>query len=388
MIKALQAREVIAKILLRHMSEKSKVAKEVNEAEFIVTYYPISVFSSFTGKDTTEILSYDGDATITYRCQETGNEETFNLRETHIVKLDWKIDWAMRWADMGVNFESAGKDHLSPDGSYDVSADVAKEVFGVKPPLSLAYEMIGIQGLGGKMSGSKGNALSPGQLMEIYETPLLLWLYFRILPSQRFDLAFDSEVLRQYGELDGQVEKLRAGALSEPEAEALRLAGADAMPENPIPFRQAIAFGQIVQWDADKVEHMLSSLDLRYDHASIERRLLLAKHYLETYHPEEMITLLAEPHRSYMSNMTDNRIELVAKLREVLESGEDDIAKLEVLMYDIPKREGMSEEEKKKAQRDFFKDVYQLLIGKDTGPRLSTFLWAVDRGRVLELLKA
>ena len=71
----------------------------------------------------------------------------------------------------------------------------------------------------------------------------------------------------------------------------------------------------------------------------------------------------------------------------MLSNGENDIAKLEVLMYDIPKREGMSEEEKKKAQRDFFKDVYQLLIGKDTGPRLSTFLWATDRERVLGLLQ-
>ena len=42
----------------------------------------------------------------------------------------------------------------------------------------------------------------------------------------------------------------------------------------------------------------------------------------------------------------------------------------------------------KKAQRAFFKDVYNLLIGKDTGPRLGTFLWAVDRKRVASLLAA
>ena len=28
-----------------------------------------------------------------------------------------------------------------------------------------------------------------------------------------------------------------------------------------------------------------------------------------------------------------------------------------------------------------------MLIGKETGPRLSTFLWAVDRQKTLELLK-
>src|SRR3989338_2122864 len=385
-VKALRERETIAKILLSHMSEKSKQAKEIDEADFIASYYPVSVFSSFTGKDTTEILSYDGDSTLAYRCKETGKEETINLRERHIVKLAWKTDWGMRWADMGVNFESAGKDHMSPDGSYDVSEDVCTQIYGKPAPLSFAYEFIGIRGLGAKMSGSKGNSVSPGTLMEIYETPLLLLLYFRKQPFQRFDLAFDSEILRQYTELDREAESYRAGGLTEPDAEALRLAGADALPKNPIPFRQAIAFGQIVQWDLEKVVYMLESLDLRYDRVSIESRLKKARAYLEKHHQEEAVALLNELNTERVSSMTEDRKTLVLNLRTILEGGENDIARLEVLMYDIPKREGMSEEEKKRAQRDFFKDVYQLLIGKDTGPRLSTFLWAADREHVLRLL--
>ena len=385
-IKALQNREVIAKILLSHMSDKSKAAKEINEEVYIESYYPVSVYSSFTGKDTTKIISYDGDSTITYRCLETEKEETINLRETHIVKLAWKVDWAMRWADMGVNFETAGKDHLSPNSSYDVSKDIIEQVYEAQAPLSFAYEFIGIRGLGAKMSGSKGDAVTPGQLLEIYEAPLLLWLYFRKLPYQRFDLAFDSEILRQYTELDREVEKFRAGELSEQDAEALRLAGAESLPKNPIPFRQAIAFGQIVQWDADKVEHMLKSLDMNYDRGSVESRLKKAQAYLEKYQSEEIISLLDKSNESYVTNMSDNRKELIIKLREVLEGGEDDIAKLEVMMYDIPKRDGMSDDDKKMAQRDFFKDVYNLLVGRDRGPRLSTFLWAADREKVLELL--
>jgi len=385
-IKALQNRETIAKILLNRMSDKSKAAKEIDEAAYIKAYYPVSIYSSFTGKDTTEILSYDGDATLTYRCLETEKEETINLRETHIVKLAWKVDWAMRWADMRVNFETAGKDHLSPDSSYDVSEDIIKTVYGAEAPLSFAYEFIGIRGLGAKMSGSKGDAVTPGQLLEIYEAPLLLWLYFRKLPYQRFDLAFDSEIVRQYTELDREVEKLRAGELSEQDKEALILAGAESLPENPIPFRQAIAFGQIVQWDADKVEHMLKSLDMSYDRGSIESRLKKAQAYLEKYQSEEVMSILNEKNTEHASSMTQERKELVTKLREVLEGGEDDIAKLEVLMYDIPKRDGMSEDDKKTAQRDFFKDIYNLLVGKDRGPRLSTFLWAADREKVLELL--
>ena len=52
------------------------------------------------------------------------------------------------------------------------------------------------------MSGSKGMAITPKNLLSIYEPALLLWMYLRRLPSQTFSLAFDTEVYRQYDELD------------------------------------------------------------------------------------------------------------------------------------------------------------------------------------------
>ena len=78
----------------------------------------------------------------------------------------------------------------------------------------------------------------------------------------------------------------------------------------------------------------------------------------------------------------------VTRLRVELEkSAGAGVSELETLVYAIPKSPELSEEELKKKQRTFFKDVYNLLIGKDTGPRLGTFLWAVDRETVIRLLK-
>jgi len=383
---ALQKREVIARILLRHMSDKAKATKEINEDAFVASYYPVSIFSTWTDKDTTEILDYDGENQLTYRCLETGNEETIDLTKQHQLKFAWKTDWAMRWAVMGVDFESAGKDHNSPDGSFDVSSDIVREVFDAEGPIGLAYEFIGIQGLGAKMSGSKGNSVTPGQLLDIYEVPLLLWLYSRKLPSQRFDLAFNSEILRQYSEFDREVELLRTGKLSDVRVEALQIAGADSAPLNPMPLRQAIALGQIVQWDTEKVVHMLTALQMVFDRASIESRLLKACAYLETYNREEMVALREGMNEEYTLTLSDDRKAVVGRLRTFLESGENRISAIEKEMYEIPKQEGMDEKAVKLAQRAFFTDVYNLLIGKDTGPRLSTFLWAVDRQKVLELL--
>ena len=387
MIQALKERKTIAKILLSLMSEKAKAAKEIDEADYIESFYPVSVFSSWTGKDTTEIVDFDGASKLTYRCKETGNQETIDLTEQHQVSLGWKTDWAMRWAAMGVDFESAGKDHNSPNGAFDASTQIVEQVFGAQGPIGLAYEFIGIQGLGAKMSGSKGNSVTPGTLLDSYEVPLLLWLYSRKLPSQRFDLAFNSEILRQYTEFDREVAAWRAGELDDVRAEALDIAGAADVPENPMPIRQAIALGQIVQWDVEKVMHMLTSLDMNYDRASVESRLTKARAYLETYNPEEVICLRDSLNTDYIQQMTEEQKDFVRALRQVLERGEEDIAVLETTMYAIPKRDGMDEQEKKQAQRAFFKDVYQLLIGKKAGPRLSTFLWAIDREQALALLK-
>lgn len=360
---ALENREKIADILLSFMSDKAKGEKGIDPAHYRENFYPISVYSRFTGKDTTKVLSYDGETSITYLCAETGKEETVDLSKEHIAKLAWKIDWPMRWQFEEVYFEPGGHDHASPGGSFDVGSVVSKEIFKREPPYFVEYKFVGIQGLGAKMSGSKGNALSPLELLDIYEPEVLKWLYFRKSPDQSFELAFNTEIYRQYDEYD-----------------------AEHTDDNAIPFRQAVGFGQVVQWQADKLKTVLEALGHKYNPESIKSRLPLAKNWLEKYNPEEIIKLNSAPSTVYASTMSDKSKEQVTRLKTELEKrGEASIAELEALVYEIPKSPELSEEELKKAQRAFFRDVYNLLISKDAGPRLSTFLWAIDREAVLKL---
>lgn len=361
---ALKERKKIADILLSFMSDKAKGEKGINPGEYRENYYPISIYSRLTGKDITKILNYDGKSIVTYFCVETGKEDTVDLSKEHIAKLAWKIDWPMRWQHEGVAFEPGGHDHASPGGSYDVSSVVAKEIFGYDSPLFAEYKFVGIQGLGSKMSGSKGNAVSPLELLEVYEPDLLKWLYFRKSPNQSFELAFDTEIYRQYDEYDREH-----------------------LDEKAIPFRQAVGFGQVVQWQEDKVETILEALGHKYNPDSISRRLALGRNWLTKYNPDEVIKLNSEINSEYAKTLTDERRGQIKNLREELEKNKNmTIPEVESFVYQIPKRPGLSEEELKKEQRAFFKDVYNLLISKDTGPRLSTFLWAVDRERILKLL--
>ncbi|HEY4473646.1 MAG TPA: lysine--tRNA ligase [Candidatus Paceibacterota bacterium] len=362
---ALGKRKEIADILLSFMTEKGKGEKGIEPKKYREEYYPISLYSRFTGKDNTKILSYDGGTKVTYYCADSKNTEEVDLAQEHIAKLAWKIDWAMRWKFENVSFEPAGHDHASPGGSFDVSSTIDEKIFGYVPPINAEYKFVGIQGGGAKMSGSKGNAVTPSELLEIYEPGLLKWMYLRRSPDQSFSLAFDSEIYRQYDEYDLEV-SAPAG-------------------KHAIPFRQAVGFGQIVGWHEDKLMELLKGMELSYDAESIAERIPRANAWLTKYNPEERIELLTQKNESYAAGLSEDARKRIEKLHRALPpDAKESIADLEALVYEIPK-EGLAGD-LKLAQRNFFKDAYTLLIGRDTGPRLGTFLWAVDRKKILDLL--
>ena len=214
------------------------------------------------------------------------------------------------------------------------------------------------------MSGSKGNAVSPLELLEIYEPNLLRWLYSRKSPDQSFELAFNTDIYRQYDEYDAE-----------------HTAG------QAIPFRQAVGFGQVVQWQADKIGTIIHSLGLTYSIKSIEARLPLARNWLTKYNAEEMVTLNQTPNHEFFQTLNEVEKGQISRLYNALSTMTDaTVSELEILVYDIPKTTGTLEGELKKNQRQFFKNVYTILIGREAGPRLGTFLWATDRAQVLTLL--
>lgn len=392
MIHALKSRTKIAEILLSFMSEKGKEEKQIDPVKFTEEFYPIAVYSRFTGKDATKILSYDGDSKITYQCLITKKEETIDIRTDHVAKLAWKIDWPMRWGEEGVVFEPGGFDHASPGGSYDASAVIAREIFNIEPPVFAGYQFVGIRGVQGKMSGSKGNALTPADLLEVYEPEILMWLYFRKNPNQAFDLAFDTEIYRQYDEYDRAIAEVLEKGDESNFAHTFSFINDIKNPKfkNPIPFKQAVALGQIMQWDLRKVLEISGKLGATYDPSSVGTRLVKAKAWLEIYNPEMMIRLRDTLNTEYVDTMSAAAKSLVKKFHEFLRDSDTSnlsVEKIEEVVYGIPRVDGIAPEDLKKAQRAFFKDVYNLLIGQEAGPRLPTFVWAVDKNKLLDLLE-
>lgn len=406
-IHSLRHRQQIAEILLSFMSEKGKHEKGIDDVKFRETFFPLSVYSEISGTDDTEVLDFDGERWVTYRCGKSGEERRFDLLTNRIAKLPWKVDWPMRWRMERVLFEPGGLDHATPGGSFDVASVVAPNIFDYTPPLFVEYKFVGIRGAGVKMSGSKGNAITPLELLKIYEPALLRWLYTRREPGQEFSLAFDSETIRQYDEFDREVVQARNGTLGGMRLEALSFACAegtndsleqrvgehkrefasDSQSQKAIPFRQAVGLGQILQWNLEKLIEINSSLEMGFTTESLHLRLPLAKQWLETYNPTEVIALLSKPNVEYWQVLPKEIQGQVGELFVYLAGHrEAKVLELEELVYRIPKDLSLPQEQNKPRQRAFFKSIYNLLLGSDTGPRLSTFLWAVERDRVLELL--
>ncbi|MDR3424055.1 MAG: lysine--tRNA ligase [Alphaproteobacteria bacterium] len=385
---ALQHREQAADIQLQFKTDKGNQEKGIDPEEYRRTYFPITVYSRFSGTDKVQVLSYDGGTKLTYRCLVTDKVEQIDFKETPVVKLPWKLDWPMRWGEEQVHFEPSGKDHMTPGGSYDVSSAISREMFGRKPPVPQMYLFVGIQGVkGDKMSGSKGGAISPATLLEIYEPSLLKWLYMRRTPMQSFNLAFDTEVYRQYDEFDREVVAYQAGKASPAQQKILEFSGVKKGEGVPLAFKQAVALGQITQWQPEKLRALAEKSGIACSEASIKARLSKAQTWLNRYNPEEIIALRTAINTDYAATMDGKRRDQIAKLRVLLQGEVTSIPALDEHLYGIPKDPALDDKATKVAQRGFFKDVYNLLIGKDAGPRLSTFLWALDRAAVLTLLE-
>ena len=75
-------------------------------------------------------------------------------------------------------------------------------------------------------------------------------------------------------------------------------------------------------------------------------------------------------------------------LHDFIAKGEYDLDALNSFIYTIPREADpdFQEENKKTAQAQFFKNAYNLMIGKAAGPRLYLFLFAVEPQRYLGLL--
>jgi lysyl-tRNA synthetase class 1 len=408
--RALEHRELLKGILDKFRDEEHKIQGE---------WWPVSVFCGACNRDETELEGWDGEWALRYHCLSCGCRETVDLREAKEVKLGWRVDWPMRWEYEKVDFEPAGKDHHSQGGSFDTARHICKEVYGWDAPVSFRYDFIGIKGIQGRMTGSKGKVVDLPTLLLVYTPELVRYLFAGTRPNTEFTISFDLDVIKIYEDYD-KTERIAWGDEKARDEETFQrekriyefsqvLTDSEGRPAMPavkpfqIPFRHLCNLIQIAGGDIEKALESLGrggqGVPAPEQIAGIRARALCAKYWIDECAPEEFRFRLKPPagepedagagpaenagpgteespplSGAERTAIRDLRDKVIANI----ENYADDKSCAEAI-YQVASDHGME-------GKALFQAAYRALIGKNQGPRLASFLRSIDKDRLLGIL--
>ena len=363
------------KTALQKTEKIKKYLNKYRKEELPDDWLPMNGFCPKCGKDVVKFYDYDGEYGLKMNC-ECGENQDIDIRKAPFVKLRWRIDWPMRWEYEQVDFEPAGKEHYAnPGGSRITANEMVEDIYNFEHPVDLKYDFITIKGTGGKMSSSLGNVITLRNCLEVYEPEIIRWLFAGTRPGTEFAISFDLDVLRIYEDFD-KCERIYFKAQEaknekdfETQKRNYELSVVDKVPKKmPLQpgFRHLTTLIQIYEGDIDKVVEEIG------DQERVRVRAECAKNWIEKYAPDDMKFKIVKK-----SKVKDKDV-----VRKVVELVDDKISEkdLHEQIYTICK--GANYEPK-----DFFKMFYQMLIKKDKGPKLASFLLIIGRKRLENIFR-
>jgi lysyl-tRNA synthetase class 1 len=316
------------------------------------TYYPITVYCPKCGKDNTTVISFDAKTDVlTFKCKCSDEIQTVDVKKANNIKLVWKVDWPMRWKAEGTVFEAAGPDHLADGGSYTVASKIAKEIFGIMPPNTQMYGFVGIKGVGVKMSSSKGTNITPETLLNIYEPEIINWLFAKYAPQDFFEFGFDDTIVRHYAEYDRE-----------------NLHKYTEKGSTPPSFGTLTTVAPIVNFNEELVRKMLDlgdDVDLS--------RVARVKFWLENFAPDKIYKLRKEFNAEFYKTLGAKEKETIKKLCDYLAEFRRE-EEIQQFLYSIINDPALDKKENIENQKRYFKIFYNMLFGRDDGPRLYLYL--------------
>lgn len=383
---ALQNRERIKDCLNRYRDDEHKIPADEE-------YWPTAAFCCKCNKDTTEMVSYDGEYGLTYRCTSCGHEENADLRTSKEIKLGWRVDWPMRWQFEKTLFEPAGKDHHSQGGSFDTARLVADEIYNWPAPVTFRYDFIGIKGTPGKMSSSKGKVISLPDVLNVYPPEIVRYLFAGTRPNTEFSISFDLDVIKTYEDYDKTeriawgVDKAKNDDVFAKEYRIYELSQVEEkMPSSmayQIPFRHLCNLLQTNSGDIDAV--VASQKEIKPD--QIERfrtRCKCAWYWITECAPEDFRFALNNPDSENFvkAEVGEKELECIKRIYSEILPKMDELEEkpLSEAVYGVATDAGIE-------PKALFNATYQILISKDQGPRLANFMKIIGKERLEKIFK-
>ena len=295
--------------------------------------------------------------TITFD-DEAGREWTLPVTGGH-VKLQWKPDFGARWAALGVDFEMYGKDHSTNTPIYDGIC----EVLGGRAPHHMTYELFLDEG-GQKISKSKGNGLTIDEWLAYAATESLSYFMFQ-KPKTAKRMHFD--VIPKA--VDEYHQQLRAYPGQTPEQQLANPVwhihgGAPPESRMVVPFAMLLNLASVA---GAKDRAGLWGFIRRYapeaspeTHPDLDEAAGFALRYFEDF---------VAPTRAFrLPDARERAAILDLRARLAAWDGPRDGEALQSMVFAVGKEHGFE------PLREWFRALYEVLLGASEGPRFGGFV--------------
>ena len=302
---------------------------------------------------------------------DTGREWTVPVTGGN-VKLQWKPDFGARWAALGVDFEMYGKEHATNTAIYTRICSL----LGGKPPEIFSYELF-LDDKGQKISKSTGNGISIDEWLSYASTESLSHFMFQ-KPKTAKRMYFDvipKAVVEYHQQLRAYPNQDAVQQLANPVWHIHN--GTPPESKMVVPFAMLLNLASVSSAeDKDKLWGFIQ----RYapeaspeTHPDLDAAAGFAIRYFNDFvKPTRTHRLPTDLERAALSD-------LQAQLRDW--DGDLDPEALQTMVYAVGKAHGFE------PLRDWFKAIYEVLLGASQGPRFGGFIALFGREETLDLIE-
>ena len=224
-------------------------------------------------------------------------------------------------------------------------------------------------------------------VLEIYEPEIVRYLFAGTRPNREFAISFDVDVIKIYEDFD-KTERIYYGLQKVKEKEQgkhkviYELSYIGKIQKN-IPyqasFRHLTMLLQINELDIDRtISYCDHELKNEHDKKRLRQRAQCAINWLNKYAPEDYKFTVQS---KCQVTLADEEKKILHQLADKLSEKEWTDKDLHEEIYVLCKNNDFP-------TKDFFKLAYNVIVNKDKGPKLASFILEIGRERVAKLFKS